>query len=160
VLCSLARILRRLGAPARLLATDVSPAAAAATAATLEAHGLRGAADVRVTDLVDALRPEIDGMVDLLLFNPPYVPTPDEEVLRGGLAAAWAGGHRGRRVVDRLLPLLPGLMSRRGEVLLVTVPDNDPQGERQGRRQRGAALPEARYRAPPGARCARSFAAT
>lgn len=63
------------------------------------------------------------------VFNPPYVPTPDEEVERGGLAAAWAGGARGRRVLDRLLPQLPRLLSPRGEAFVVAVHENDPQGE-------------------------------
>lgn len=44
-----------------------------------------------------------DATAHLQLFNPPYVPTPDEEVLRDGIARAWAGGHMGRRVTDRLL---------------------------------------------------------
>ncbi len=65
----------------------------------------------------------------MLLFNPPYVPTPEEEVERGGIAAAWAGGWKGRRVIDRLIPLVPELLSSSGEMLMVTVPDNDPQGK-------------------------------
>lgn len=43
------------------------------------------------------------------VFNPPYVPTPDEEVCLGGIASAWAGGFKGRRVIDQVL-----LQVRRG----------------------------------------------
>jgi hypothetical protein len=56
------------------------------------------------------------------------VPTPDDEVASGGLAAAWAGGARGRRVIDRLLPLVPRLLSARGEMFMVAVHENDPAG--------------------------------
>lgn len=112
-----------------LIATDLNPSAAQATAATLAAHGIPHAADVIVTDLITSLEPHLEGLVDLLLFNPPYVPTPDEEVAEGGIAAAWAGGYRGRRVVDRLLPLVPQLLSPTGQMLLVAVSDNDIEGE-------------------------------
>jgi len=63
------------------------------------------------TDLVAGIR-RIFGLVDVLCFNPPYVPSPPEEVWRPSLPeekiiyAAWAGGERGRVVVDRVLPLL------------------------------------------------------
>lgn len=64
------------------------------------------------------------------MFNPPYVPTPDDELARGGLAAAWAGGARGRRVIDRLLPAVPALLSDRGEMFMVAVHENEPAGGR------------------------------
>ncbi|KAG7667141.1 putative Methyltransferase N6AMT1 [Nannochloris sp. 'desiccata'] len=132
IITSLALILQNsAGAPTRsthqLFATDLNPAAAAATLETLQAHGVANSTDLLITDLASGILPRLAGAVDLLLFNPPYVPTPEEEVERGGIAAAWAGGWKGRRVIDRLMPLIPQLLSESGEMLMVTVPDNDPQ---------------------------------
>ena len=106
-----------------------------------------------------------DSNVFLQIFNPPYVPTPDDEVDRGGIAKAWAGGLRGRRIIDKVLAQvrmwhnirylramglrgnglvihyvhdesifhyhqLPELLSSSGELFMVTVQENDPEGER------------------------------
>jgi hypothetical protein len=55
-------------------------AAAQVTHDTLEAHGVQ--ADIIVTDLVRGLEDQLSGAVDVLLFNPPYVPTPEHEVIQ------------------------------------------------------------------------------
>eukprot|EP00878_Enallax_costatus_P028508 GHUV01030796.1.p1 GENE.GHUV01030796.1~~GHUV01030796.1.p1 ORF type:complete len:178 (+),score=75.43 GHUV01030796.1:305-838(+) len=78
----------------KLIATDINPAALTAAAQTLDYHGVHDVELVQA-DLVAGLMPRLAGTVDLLLFNPPYVPTPDEEVLCDGIARAWAGGHLG-----------------------------------------------------------------
>lgn len=81
-----------------LLGIDINPFAAAATQAT----GVYNSQPIHVSvmDLLSALRP---GIVDILVFNPPYVPTSPEELLEAGnardLSAAWAGGVRGRQVI-------------------------------------------------------------
>jgi release factor glutamine methyltransferase len=93
-----------------LLGGDVNRDALQATAAT----AARNAASVQPVqmDLLTALRP---GLVDVLVFNPPYVPTSDEELQSAlqtaDISAAWAGGPRGRLVLDRLLPRLGALLA-------------------------------------------------
>ena len=43
------------------------------------------------------------------------------------LSAAWAGGERGREVIDRLLPLLPKVLRRpAGVAYLILLSDNEP----------------------------------
>ncbi|EFJ45002.1 hypothetical protein VOLCADRAFT_118512 [Volvox carteri f. nagariensis] len=114
-----------------LLAIDHSPAAVEATRLTLQAHQV-SEVEVLAVSLLGPLWDRLRGSVDVMVFNPPYVPTPNEEVEQGGISSAWAGGHRGRRVIDRVLPLvggkLPELLSPRGELFMVTVTENDPQG--------------------------------
>ena len=48
---------------------------------------------------------------DLVVFNPPYVPTDEDELRRAlttrDISASWAGGPSGRVVIDRFIEALP-----------------------------------------------------
>ncbi|XP_069020424.1 methyltransferase N6AMT1 [Embiotoca jacksoni] len=114
-----------VGPSALYICTDVNPAAARCTAATSTGNNV--SLQPVITDLVECLLPRLRGEVDVLLFNPPYVVTPPEEVGSRGVEAAWAGGERGRAVTDRFLPLVTQLLSSKGLFYLVTVAENDPE---------------------------------
>lgn len=58
------------------------------------------------TDLVTAVEEKLAHSIDVLIFNPPYVPTESDEIGGNGIEASWAGGIDGREVIDRLLPKL------------------------------------------------------
>ncbi|KAL5493460.1 hypothetical protein EMCRGX_G014649 [Ephydatia muelleri] len=118
-----------LGSGAFYLTTDVNPKACRCTYRTLLRNGVQRY-DCINEDLVNGFQPRLRNNVDVLIFNPPYVPTPSEDVWQpskiGGIEASWAGGARGREVTDRLLPDVAALLSRQGVLYLVTVPDNRP----------------------------------
>ncbi|KFX93149.1 hypothetical protein O988_06961, partial [Pseudogymnoascus sp. VKM F-3808] len=97
-----------------------------------------------VGDLTAAVR---SGSVDVLVFNPPYVPTPDVPVLQDGdgdvappsdrdkayeresrlLELSYAGGRDGMEVTDRLLAEMPRVLSQRGSAFLLLCAQNKPQ---------------------------------
>lgn len=135
VICSLALMLAQTGCHAECFATDLSTSATAACVETLSAHNVKHV-DVLRMDLLSALLPRIRGKVDILVFNPPYVPTPDEEVPPSQwvydadgcrINAAWAGGWKGRVVIDRVLPLVDEVLSPNGHFFMVTVLENEPE---------------------------------
>ncbi|EAQ89324.1 hypothetical protein CHGG_05943 [Chaetomium globosum CBS 148.51] len=103
-------------------------------------------------DLVGAVRA---GSVDVLVFNPPYVPTPELPSMyqQGGgaggegggggqattttaaayeedsrlLALSYAGGRDGMEITDRLIEALPEVLSDRGVAYLLLCAQNKPE---------------------------------
>uniref|UniRef100_A0A3Q3X479 Methyltransferase small domain-containing protein n=1 Tax=Mola mola TaxID=94237 RepID=A0A3Q3X479_MOLML len=69
-----------VGPSSLYLCTDVNPAAAQCTAETSSCNGV--SLQPVITSLVEPLLPRLSGKVDVLLFNPPYVVTPSEEVVQ------------------------------------------------------------------------------
>lgn len=123
VITALAKTLNAENVYPYMLAVDINVDAAVATRRTAKANNV--IVEVVQGDLVGCLK--LESAVDVLVFNPPYVPTPSEEVGTRDIAAAWAGGIRGREVVDRLLPKVPQLLSPNGVMYMITVDDNDPK---------------------------------
>lgn len=119
--------LAKLLPEAKPIAIDINPKALLLTKATAEANGITNL-ETMETDLASGLLPKYHHTMDIVIFNPPYVPTPDDEVAGNGIEASWAGGERGRRVVDRALPQIADLLSRpHGICYMITVDDNEPE---------------------------------
>ena len=127
VVCSVASMLQNKHAGCFCVATDINPVACAATRETLANHALDGSVEVVNCDAMVPFLPRLTGGVDLIAFNPPYVVTPDEEIARGGIAAAWAGGYKGRVVIDRVLDMLEGLVAPGGRVYMIAIHENEPE---------------------------------
>ncbi|GAA3309293.1 hypothetical protein GCM10020295_73580 [Streptomyces cinereospinus] len=70
---------------------------------------------IRHGNLFDPVR---ERKFDMILANPPYVPSPDGDARPRGAARAWDAGHDGRLVLDRICRQAPALL-RPGGVLLI-----------------------------------------
>jgi release factor glutamine methyltransferase len=56
---------------------------------------------------------------ELILANPPYVPSPGDRLPTSGAARAWEGGGDGRALIDRLCAEAPAHLTPGGTLLLV-----------------------------------------
>ena len=73
--------------------------------------------------------------IDVMMFNPPYVPTVSEESsiaqTSRGIEGAWAGGEAGMEITNSFLEVVSELLSSQGRFYLVALKANDVTGIRQ-----------------------------
>jgi len=100
----------------RIIGIDINPHAVRCAKANAKTNGIEGKMDLVRGDLFQPLKS--DEKFDLILFNPPYLPTPEREGRRGWLEKAWSGGPSGRRVIDRFLFEAPRHLTQEGVILL------------------------------------------
>ncbi len=75
---------------------------------------------------------------DLVIFNPPYLPTEEDEVLEGWLNFAFDGGKTGRETIDRFLEgLKDHLEPVGGRALLLVSSLSDPAKVREKAEEKG-----------------------
>jgi release factor glutamine methyltransferase len=122
----LAKQLAGRGHCVHAMATDINPKALEFAGKTAIEHEVT--VEWIPCDLATPLLEDYTGKIHVILFNPPYVPTPDEEMVGNGIEVSWAGGEKGRRVIDRALPQISQLMARpNGICYMITVDDNEPE---------------------------------
>lgn len=78
---------------------DINPAAVRCAAENARRNDIPNASFVQG----NLFSPVGEKRFDAILFNPPYLPTSDDEKLKGGLNRAFDGGKDGRETLDRFL---------------------------------------------------------
>jgi len=91
----------------RVVTTEINPHAAICAR--------RAGVDVILTDLVSGVR----GEFDLVIFNPPYLPTRPEERINDWLEYALDGGRNGRAVIERFAREIGDVLAPGGRILLL-----------------------------------------
>ena len=105
--CGSGAVSGALSQRALVLATDINP------------HAVREARDRGVEVIRTDLFSGICGRFDLVLFNPPYLPTDPDERMDDWLEYALDGGPDGRAIISRFLSGVGGVLAPAGRVLLL-----------------------------------------
>ena len=101
-----------------LVAVDISPEAIKASRTNAKKNSISsGAVRFLQSDLFSAL--PSSSRFDLILFNPPYLPTQNTDKVRGSLNLALDGGRDGLKTVRPFLAKAGRFLAPRGRILMV-----------------------------------------
>ena len=98
-----------------VVALDVNPEAIEEASENLEGHEN---VDVRESDLFE----NVEGVFDLIAFNPPYLPGDDEDVDDEGM---WVGGDTGEELTEEFLDEASDFLAEGGVVIFVVSSTSD-----------------------------------
>jgi len=118
---------KSLGSGSFFLATDINPRAGDCCLECTRLNGVKDEVQVVLTDLTSALEDRLENQIDILMFNPPYVPTEDGQDQDNKISLSRSGGHQGMETTNRLLDRIPRLLSSTGVFYLVLLKENDIQ---------------------------------
>jgi len=100
----------------RVVAVDINPFSVRCARINAKINGVSEKMDVRLGDLFEPIGE--NERFDIILFNPPYLPTNHAEQ-ETWIERAWAGGPTGRQVIDRFIDQAPNYLKQGGRILLV-----------------------------------------
>jgi release factor glutamine methyltransferase len=113
---------------AQVIATDINPHAVECAKKNIQRNDIHNLQVING----DLFQPVQGEKFDLILFNTPYLPSDEDDVVGDDLDAAWDGGPDGRRVIDLFLNEVKDYLNDGGRVQLVqsSLSDNEKTCER------------------------------
>ncbi|CAF3725801.1 unnamed protein product [Rotaria sordida] len=107
-------------------AIDINPYACYSTKRTFQQNNLhkKHCLNIIQCNLADPLIDRLSSKVDLILFNPPYVPTETSDV-KEVIERTYAGGKQGIEVIEKAIEQASRLLSSKGLFYMVALEENN-----------------------------------
>jgi release factor glutamine methyltransferase len=104
----------------KVLAADINPMAIETARRNAETNNAENI-EYRISDLFENIKE--NERFDQIIFNPPYVPSDENDME----AKAWAGGIMGREIIDRFIENAPMHLTEKGRIQFLVSSVNDLQ---------------------------------
>ncbi|MDT8357958.1 MAG: class I SAM-dependent methyltransferase [Methanomicrobiaceae archaeon] len=108
-----------IGTGSGYIAAEIAPRVARMTATDINPHAVMSARARGVEAVCTDLFSGLAGPFDLVLFNPPYLPTEPEDRIEDWLEYALDGGATGRGVIERFFEDVDRVLAPFGRILLL-----------------------------------------